>query len=93
MLRDALSRAPAIQRLFRRIDRSADRVLGSADGRWTLASTLMTGSVVATVTWMALAATPSSSRLYEPGREQVAVPTDLFSRLAEAASGSGGPAA
>ena len=93
MLRDVLSRAPAIQRLFRRIDRSADRVLGSADGRWTLASTLMTGSVVATVTWMALAATPSSSRLYEPGREQVAVPTDLFSRLAEAASGSSAQAA
>jgi murein DD-endopeptidase MepM/ murein hydrolase activator NlpD len=87
-LRDVLSRASAIRQLFRRIDRSADRVLGSPDGRWTLASTLMTGSVVATVTWMALAATPPSSRLYEPGREQVAVPTDLLTRLAEAASGS-----
>lgn len=93
LLRDVLSRAPAIQRLLSRIDRSADRVLGSADGRWTLASTLMTGSVVATVTWMALAATPSSSRLYEPGHEQVVVPSDLFSRLAEAASGSQAQAA
>jgi len=53
----------------------------------------MTGSVVATVTWMALAATPTSSRLYEPGREQVAVPTDLLTRLAEAASGSPAAAA
>ncbi len=53
----------------------------------------MTGSVVATVTWMASAATPPSSRLYEPGREQVAVPTDLLSRLAEAASGSPAQAA
>src|SRR5262245_57305821 len=66
-----------------------DRVLGSPDGRWTLASTLMTSSVVATVTWMALGATPPSSRLYEPGREQVTVPADLFSRLAEAASPAG----
>ena len=53
----------------------------------------MTGSVVATVTWMALAAAPPSSRLYEPGREQVGVPTDLLSRLAEAASGSPAAAA
>ena len=65
-------------------------MLESPDGRWTLASTLMTGSIVATVTWMALAATPPSSRLFEPGREQVAVPTDLLTRLAEAA---GSPAA
>ena len=93
MLRGVVSRATAIHSLLRRIDRSADRVLGSADGRWTLASTLMTGSVVATVTWMALAATPPSARLYEPGREQVAVPTDLLSRLAEAASGSPAAAA
>jgi len=53
----------------------------------------MTSSVVATVTWMALAATPPSSRLYEPGREQVVASTDLFSRLAEAASGSPAAAA
>jgi len=52
----------------------------------------MTGSVVATVTWMALAATPPSSRLYEPGHEQVVVPSDLLTRLAEAAS-PGSPAA
>ena len=70
-----------------------DRVLGSPDGRWTLASTLMTSSVVATVTWMAVAATPPSSRLYEPGREQVVASTDLFARLAEAASGSPAAAA
>ena len=76
-----------------RIDRATDRTLGSADGRWTLASTLMTGSVVATVTWMALAAAPPSSRLYEPGHEQVVVPTDLLTRLAEAASGSPAAAA
>lgn len=76
-----------------RVDRATDRVLGSPDGRWTLASTLMTGSVVATVTWMALAATPPSSRLYEPGHEQVVVPTDLLTRLAEAASGSPAAAA
>jgi murein DD-endopeptidase MepM/ murein hydrolase activator NlpD len=77
-----------------RIDRATDRVLGSPDGRWTLASTLMTGSVVATVTWMALSATPPSSRLYEPGHEQVVVPTDLLTRLAEVASvASGSPAA
>jgi murein DD-endopeptidase MepM/ murein hydrolase activator NlpD len=88
-----LSRASPIRQFFRRIDRSTDRVLASPDGRWTLASTLMTGSVVATVTWMALAAAPSSSRLYEPGREQVAVPTDLLTRLAEAASGSPAAAA
>jgi murein DD-endopeptidase MepM/ murein hydrolase activator NlpD len=76
-----------------RIDRATDRTLGSADGRWTLASTLMTGSVVATVTWMALAAAPPSSRLYEPGHEQVVVPTDLLTRLAEAASSSPAAAA
>jgi murein DD-endopeptidase MepM/ murein hydrolase activator NlpD len=52
----------------------------------------MTGSVVATVTWMALQATPPSSRLYEPGHEQVVVPSDLLTRLAEAAS-PGSPAA
>ena len=68
-------------------------MLGSPDGRWTLASTLMTGSVVATVTWMALAATPPSARLYAPGRERVAVPADLLTRLAEAASGSPAAAA
>ncbi len=92
LLRDVESRASAIRRLLHRIDRATDRVLGSADGRWTLASTLMTGSVVATVTWMALAATPPSSRLYEPGHEQVVVPSDLLTRLAEAAS-PGSPAA
>ena len=92
-MRDAQSRASAIRRLLHRIDRATDRVLGSPDGRWTLASTLMTGSVVATVTWMALAATPPSSRLYEPGHEQVVVPTDLLTRLAEAASGSPAAAA
>ena len=78
----------SIRRLLRRIDRSADRVFGSADGRWTLASTLVTGSIVVTVTWMALSATPPSSRLYEPGNEQVGVPTDLFSMVAEAATPS-----
>ena len=93
MLRGVVSKATPLQNLFRRIDRSADRVLGSADGRWTLASTMMTASVVATVTWMALAATPPSARLYEPGREQVALPTDLLTRLAEAASGSPAAAA
>jgi murein DD-endopeptidase MepM/ murein hydrolase activator NlpD len=93
LLPDAQSRASAIRRLLHRVDRATDRVLGSPDGRWTLASTLMTGSVVATVTWMALAATPPSSRLYEPGHEQVVVPTDLLTRLAEAASGSPAAAA
>jgi murein DD-endopeptidase MepM/ murein hydrolase activator NlpD len=77
-----------MRRLLRRIDRSADRIFGTAEGRWTLASTLMTGSVVATVTWMALSATPPSSRLYDPGNEQVSAPRDLFAMLADAATPS-----
>jgi murein DD-endopeptidase MepM/ murein hydrolase activator NlpD len=91
--RSRSSEASGIHRLLRRIDRSADRVLRTADGRWTLASTIVTGSIVATVTWMALSATPSSSRLYEPGNEQVAVPNNLFSMLADAASPSSATAA
>ena len=53
----------------------------------------MTSSVVATVTLMALAATPPSARLYEPGHEQVVAQADFLTRLAEAASGSPAAAA
>jgi murein DD-endopeptidase MepM/ murein hydrolase activator NlpD len=57
--------------------------LGSPDGRWALVSTSMTASVAVAVTWLSLAATPSSTaRAYEPRREQAAVPYDLLLRLA-----------
>ncbi len=62
------------------------RVLGSADGRWTIVSTTITASVAATVTWLSVAAEPSSSRLYEPQREQATLSSELLSRLI------GGPA-
>ncbi len=71
------------------VGRAGDAVLrglGSADGRWTIVSTSITASVAATVTWLSVAAEPSSSKLYEPQREQATLSSELLSRLI------GGPA-
>jgi murein DD-endopeptidase MepM/ murein hydrolase activator NlpD len=60
----------------------AGRILNSPDGRWALVSTTMTASVAVAVTWLSLAATPASTaRVYEPKREQAALPYDLLLRL------------
>jgi len=57
-------------------------VLGSADGRWAVVSTSLTATVAGTVAWLALAAAPpSSARVYEPRREQAALPYELLVRL------------
>src|SRR4029078_6232523 len=67
----------------RRLTKAGKRVLGSPDGRWMLVSTSMTASVAVAVTWLSLAAVPAStSRAYEPRREQAALPYDLLLRLA-----------
>ena len=61
---------------------AANRSLSSPDGRWTLVSTTMTACVAFAIAWLSLAATPaSSSRVYEPRREQAALPYDLLLRL------------
>jgi murein DD-endopeptidase MepM/ murein hydrolase activator NlpD len=61
---------------------AASRALSSPDGRWTLVSTTMTASVAFAIAWLSLAATPAStSRVYEPRREQAALPYDLLLRL------------
>jgi len=64
-------------------------VFGSPDGRWTIVSTSITASVAAAVTWLAVAAEPSSAKLYEPRHEQAALPYDLFARLTGAANDAG----
>jgi len=61
---------------------AANHALSSPDGRWTVVSTTMTASVAFAIAWLSLAATPaSSSRVYEPRREQAALPYDLLLRL------------
>ena len=61
---------------------AANRALSSPDGRWTIVSTTMTASVAFAIAWLSLAATPAStSRVYEPRREQAALPYDLLLRL------------
>jgi len=82
LLRNALSMVSEIVTEMRRLRMAAARVLSSPDGRWMLVSTSMTASVAVAVTWLSLAATPSSSaRAYEPKREQAALPYDLLLRL------------
>jgi murein DD-endopeptidase MepM/ murein hydrolase activator NlpD len=71
-----------LARDVRRLRRRAGAVLRSPDGRWAFVSTTLTASVAAIVTLVSLAATPASSgRVYEPKREQAALPYDLLLRL------------
>ena len=54
----------------------------SADGRWALVSTSLTATIAGTVAWLALAAAPpSNAKVYEPRREQAALPYELLMRL------------
>jgi len=83
LLGSTLTALSGLTKELRLIGAAAGRALGSPDGRWALVSTTMTASVAVAVTWLSLAATPSSTaRAYEPRREQAAVPYDLFRRLA-----------
>jgi murein DD-endopeptidase MepM/ murein hydrolase activator NlpD len=70
----------------RRSGDAAGRVRGSTDVGWAIVSTGVTASVAAMVTFLAMAAEPSSSRLYEPKPEQGTQSFELLSRLL------GGPA-
>ena len=55
---------------------------GSADGRWALVSTSLTATIAGTVAWLALAAAPpSNAQVFEPRREQAALPYELLMRL------------
>ena len=86
MLRSELSRASEVASGVRHTGDAAGRVLGSTDGRWAIVSTGITASVAALVTWLAMAAEPSSSKLYEPVPEQGTLSFEL-SRLFGGAAG------
>src|SRR5438105_2462685 len=82
LLGSVLTKRSEIFRELGRLGRAASRAFSSPDGRWTLVSTTMTASVAFAITWLSLAATPAStSRAYEPRREQAALPYDLLLRL------------
>ena len=82
MLGSLLTEIRQFLRDARRLRSKAGAVLRSPDGRWALVSTTLTASVAAIVTLVSLAATPASSgRVYEPRREQAALPYDLLLRL------------
>ena len=82
MLGSLLTSLSEIHHELARLGKAANRALSSPDGRWMLVSTTMTASVAFAITWLSLAATPAStSRVYEPRREQAALPYDLLVRL------------
>jgi len=65
------------------LSHAADRVLRLPDARWALVSTTITASVAIAVSWLSLAATPSSTgRAYEPAPQQAVLPYDLLLQLA-----------
>lgn len=81
MRRSALTRTSEFITDLRQTGARAGRVLNS-ERRWALVSTTMTASVAIAVCWLSLAGTPNStSRAYEPKREQAALPYDLLVRL------------
>ena len=82
MVRSAFSRVTSGLSELRQAAALARGVLGSPDGRWALVSTSLTATIAGSVAWLALAAAPpSSARVYEPRREQAALPYELLVRL------------
>ena len=82
MRRNALTRiAEIVSELRSGVSAAAD-AFASADGRWTLVSTVLTASVATGVAWLALSATPpGTATTYEARRTQAALPYDLIDRV------------
>lgn len=80
--RRELSRVAELVSELRRGVSAAVDALGSADGRWTVASTTLAAVVVGSVAWLALDATPpGAAAAYAAQRTQAPLPYDLLARL------------